>query len=196
LRWLRLLFPEDRRFADLLGRQADVVVRACGLLARQATPAEMARVESDGDAARRELVEALARTYATPLDRDDLFELSSALDDICDSAQDALLTLAVLGGGDFAHVQEMCLSIREGAEALRAAVARLPSPAAREPARRAKRCENVVGNLYRYGLELALRVQAPDRALRLREVLAELREVARAIGRAADLVADVTVKEQ
>ena len=191
-----LLFPPDRRFRPLLCRQAEVAVQACELLAAQGAPAQMARIESAGDAIRRELTEMLSRTYATPFDRDDIFQLSSALDDVADGAQDALLTLAVLGGSEYAHVQEMCVSAREGAWALHGAVEHLPDPASREPARRAKRSENVIGNLYRYGLDLALRTHPPERALRLREVMAELRDLSRAIGRAADLVADVTVKEK
>ncbi len=191
-----LLFPPERRFLPLLCRQAEVAVQACVLVAAQAAPAQMARVESEGDSVRRELTEALAATFTTPFDRDDIFALSNALDDVADVAQDALLTLAVLGGGGYAHVQEMCISAREGAWALRGAVQKLPTPASREPARRAKRCENVVGNLYRYGLDLALRTQPPEQALRLREVMAELRELSRAIGRAADMVADITVKEK
>lgn len=202
-----LLFPPDRRFRPLLRRQADVAVQACELLARTVSTAgasappsgataEMARIESAGDAVRRELTEILSRTYATPFDRDDIFAVSSALDDVADMAQDALLTLSVIGGADYAHVQEMCVSAHEGAWALRGAVEHLPTPAAREPARRAKRSENVIGNLYRYGLDLALRTHPPEQAIRLREVMGELRELSRAIGRAADVVADITVKEK
>jgi hypothetical protein len=194
--WMDWFFPADRRFGRLLARQAEVAVQACAVLAAQGTPAEMARVEAAGDALRRELGAALARTYATPFDRDDIFELSSALDDVADAAQEALSSLAVFGGGGYAHVQEMCGSLQEGARALSAAVALLPAAAAREPSRRAKRSENVVGNLYRYGLELAVRTRPAEEALRLREVLADLRELSRAIGRAADLVTDVTVKEK
>ena len=196
MRWRDLLFPSDERFRPLLLEQARIAVQACDLLAARGGPAEMARVEAAGDAARRRLAETLARTYATPWDRDDIFALSSALDDVADAAQQALLALAVFGGADFAHVQEITRSLREGASHLERAVALVPAPAAQEPARRAKRCENVTGNLYRYGLELALRSRPADEAVRLREVLSDLRVLARAIGRAAEVVADVTVKEK
>jgi hypothetical protein len=196
VRWRDLLFPSDGRFRTLLVEQARIAARACALLAARGGPAEMARVEAAGDAARRRLAETLARTYATPWDRDDIFALSSALDDVTDAAQEAALGLAVFGGAEFAHVQEITRSLREGAAHLEEAAALVPAPAAQEPARRAKRCENVTGNLYRYGLELALRTRPPDEAARLREVLSDLRALARAIGRAAEVVADVTVKEK
>jgi len=194
--WWDLFIPADRRFGPLLQRQADIAVLACAALLERVPPARMASIEAEGDALRRELTEALARTYATPFDRDDIFTLSSRLDDVVDAAQDALLAVAVFGAGEFAHVQEGCVSLDEGARALRAAVARLPAADAQEGARRAKRCDNTVGNLYRYGMDLAIRTRTVEDVLRLREVLEEVRDVALAIGRAADLVADIAVKEK
>ncbi len=196
VRWREFFFPSDRRFRPLLERQAEIAAVACGLLAEGAGPAAIARVEAAGDAARRELSVTLAHTYATPWDRDDIFELSRALDDVVDAAQEAVLGLAVFGGADFAHVQEICRSLREGAGHLRQAVALVPAPEAQDPARRAQRCENVTGNLYRYGLELAVRTRTPEQAARLREVLGSLRDLSRAVGRAAELVVDVAVKEK
>jgi len=196
MKWRDLIFPADRRFGPLLQRQGEVAVEACAALAAGVPPARMAQVEAGGDAVRRALTEALAGTYATPFDRNDIFTLSSMLDDVVDAAQDALLAKAVFGAPEFAHVQEVCVSLEEGARALRDAVALLPHAAAQERARRAKRCENTVRNLYRYGMDLAIRTRPLQDVLRLREVLSELREVALIIGRAADLVADIAVKEK
>ncbi len=196
MRWRELFFPADHRFVHLLGEQAQQAVRACALLAGRGGPADMAGVEAAGDDVRRTLCQALARTYATPFDRDDIFTLSSALDDVVDTAQDALLTVTVLGGWDYAHLEEMCRAVLEGAQALGDAVACLPRVEAQRSAQRAKRAENVAGNLCRYGMDLAFRTRPPEEALRLHEVLQAMREVARALGRAADLVADITVKEQ
>ena len=196
MKWRDLIFPADRRFGPLLQRQGEVAVEACAALAAGVPTARMAQVEAGGDAVRRALTEALAGTYATPFDRNDIFTLSSMLDDVVDAAQDALLAKAVFGAPEFAHVQEVCVSLEEGARALRDAVALLPHAAAQERARRAKRCENTVRNLYRYGMDLAIRTRPLQDVLRLREVLSELREVALIIGRAADLVADIAVKEK
>ncbi len=196
MRWRDLFIPSDHRFTDLLDRQAEIAVRACALLAAGGSPTEMAAVESAGDEARRALCQQLARTYATPFDRDDIFSLSSALDDVVDSAQDAVLTVAIVSGWEYAHLQEMAISLHEGAAALRVGVAALPGPGAQEPSRRSKRSENVVAGLWRYGMDLALRTRGAEEALRLREGLWALREVGSALGAAADIVADIAVKEQ
>ncbi len=181
---------------SFLRAQAAVAIEACDLLRRKGTPSEMAEVELQGDTVRRDLSAALAGTFATPLDRHDIFALSRYLDDVVDSAQDALLTITVIGGTWTGHAEEMSHAVAEAAESLEQAVAALPHPSAREPAHKVKRYENIVAALYRYGVDLALREQAPDQALRLREVYAALREVALAAGRAADLVSDVAVKEK
>jgi uncharacterized protein Yka (UPF0111/DUF47 family) len=196
MNWRDLFFPADRRFGPLLEQQANVAVEACAALLSRVGPAQMATIEAMGDALRRQLTEALARTYATPFDRDDIFALSSLLDDVVDAAQEALLATAVFDAQEFAHIHEGCVSLDEGARALRLAVARLPHTDAQAASRRAKRAENTVRNLYRYGMDLAIRTRAVEDVLRLREVLAEIRHVALAIGRAADLVADIAVKEK
>ncbi len=196
MRWKDLFIPADHQFGALLDRQAEIAVAACAVLAEGGTPAVIAGVEAAGDDARRALCAALARTYATPFDRDDIFSLSSALDDVVDSAQDAVLTVAIVSGWGYAHLQEMAISLQEGAVALRLAVRRLPGAGAQDGIQRSKRSENVVANLCRYGLDLALRTRPTEEALRLRESLWALRDVGRALGGAADIVADIAVKER
>ena len=192
----RLLSTEDPRFAELLAAQAATAVSACALLRERGTAAAMADLEARGDALRRDLATAIVRTYATPLDRDDLFALSGRLDDVVDAAQEALLTARVFAGPWTGHAEEMAFALFEGAEVLAKAVAALPRPPARAPARRVRKLANVVGSLYRYGVELAIRLQPPAEAMRLREIYLAFLDVARALSAAADLVSDIAVKEK
>jgi predicted phosphate transport protein (TIGR00153 family) len=200
--WRELLFPRDRTFGRLLGEQATQARRGADLLRRyeetrdSAAAGEMTTLEAEGDALRRRLVDALQETFVTPMDREDLFALSRLLDDILDTALDALLNMAVFDVRDSAHLREMTAAIAEAAAALERAVTGLAAdgPGTADAARRAKRLENEVGNLYRYGLQHALsRLPSPD-ALLAREVFASLREVGAAIGHAADLIGDILVK--
>src|SRR5205085_2674888 len=43
----------------------------------------------EGDRLTHELVDLLNRTFVTPFDRDDIFRLASALDDVCDHVDEA-----------------------------------------------------------------------------------------------------------
>jgi predicted phosphate transport protein (TIGR00153 family) len=83
---------KDRLFFELLERQAEVAVRAAeGYLsmvrdlANRASHAQsMADIEHDGDNLTHELQNRIAATFITPLDQEDLSELSHALDDVTD----------------------------------------------------------------------------------------------------------------
>jgi predicted phosphate transport protein (TIGR00153 family) len=200
--WRDLLFPRDRTFGHLLAEQATQARRGADLLRRYeqardpATAGEMTTLEAEGDALRRRLVDALQETFVTPMDREDLFALSRLLDDILDTALDALLNMAVFEVGESAHLREMTTAIAEAAAALQRAVSGLAADGreAGDAARRAKRLENEVGNLYRYGLQHALTHLPGSEGLLAREVFASLREVGAAVGRAADLIGDILVK--
>jgi uncharacterized protein Yka (UPF0111/DUF47 family) len=203
VRWRDVFIPGDRTFGRLLAEQADVARRGVQLLQRfldtrdGGLAAEMTGLEAEGDAARRRLAEALRATYATPFDREDLYELSRLIDDVLDAAQEALLTLAVFEVERRAHLAEMTAAAAEGAAALAQAVGSLTAdPAATAAAlRRVKQRENDVTNLCRYGLQLAYSVLPPDEALRVREGFGGLRAVGRALARAADRIGDILVKE-
>ena len=52
--------------------------------------------EKEADAVRRELVEDINRTFITPIDREDLFRLSSSVDDLADYAWTTVKELRIL----------------------------------------------------------------------------------------------------
>src|SRR5437870_1834894 len=50
---------------------------------------DIKELEHEGDRLTHELVDLLNRTFVTPFDRDDIFRLAGALDDICDHVDEA-----------------------------------------------------------------------------------------------------------
>ncbi len=91
---IRLLIPRDDRFYDFLERQADAACLGVEALSRISDPAVSAHEvreavqvhEHEGDKVVHEMEEALAKTFVTPLDREDLQRLSAQLDDVLDLA--------------------------------------------------------------------------------------------------------------
>ena len=90
---VRWLLPRADHFYDFVERQASVAHQAALVLARFGGPdrgsakevSEAVQVlEHEGDKIVHEMEEELARTFVTPLDREDLQKLSSELDDILD----------------------------------------------------------------------------------------------------------------
>ena len=84
------------RFVNYLLGQADAaiegaqLVRRCvaGEIGRATAAEEMRVVEHRGDQVRGELVRDLGSALVTPIDREDLFRLSRALDDVLDVLRD------------------------------------------------------------------------------------------------------------
>jgi uncharacterized protein len=91
------LLPRQENFFELFRRSADNVQVGCQLLAGLVEkgpqiPDEARRlkeIEHVGDEITHEIFAALDRSFVTPLDRDDIAHLASALDDLLDWAEDA-----------------------------------------------------------------------------------------------------------
>jgi uncharacterized protein len=50
---------------------------------------EIKDAEHEGDRVTREIVDLLNRTFVTPFDRDDIYNLAGAIDDVCDHVDEA-----------------------------------------------------------------------------------------------------------
>src|SRR5260370_27259451 len=148
----------DRRFIELLIDQADLTVRALQVVEKFGrAPSgndelvdEVKGIEREGDAKRRILIDELAHTYATPFDREDLFALSRAIDDILDAANETAVELAIYKIDPPEGLNEMAKVLVEGATHIRSAVGGLLAPPrlASEHAGRGKRSENPIHRLY------------------------------------------------
>lgn len=76
----------------MLLEQSGLTIKALTALdewARKATPdgTRLRRIEHEADACKRELREALSTAFTTPLDAEDIFELSRGLDEIVNGAK-------------------------------------------------------------------------------------------------------------
>jgi len=99
------LVPQKREFFVLYSRAAqNTVAIARDLLklldefpGNEGLRRDIKELEHEGDRLTRELVDLLNRTFVTPFDRDDMFQLASALDDICDHIDEAAGNIAGYG---------------------------------------------------------------------------------------------------
>jgi predicted phosphate transport protein (TIGR00153 family) len=128
------LVPQKREFFDLYGRASRNAVEIARLLVRllEEFPGDsellrdIKELEHEGDRLTRELVDLLNRTFVTPFDRDDMYELSSALDDICDHIDEAAGNIAGYGVTEIRPAaKEQAQVILRSTEKLREAVERI-----------------------------------------------------------------------
>ena len=88
-------FPKDDDFFALFRRQAALVRQGCDQLHEmmdrfdnlEARSKALKEVEHEGDLAAHELFERLNRTFITPIEREDIHDLGSGLDDVLDAAE-------------------------------------------------------------------------------------------------------------
>jgi predicted phosphate transport protein (TIGR00153 family) len=92
----QVFVPNDREFFDLFEEASTNIVRAADLLDQmlRAFPerAELSRdilvCEQEGDRITHDIIHRLNQTFVTPIDREDIYELASGLDDIVDFTEE------------------------------------------------------------------------------------------------------------
>ena len=93
----QIFAPQGREFFDLFEEAGGNSVRAADLLDRmlRAFPDrgdDLARdiliCEQDGDRITHDIIRRLNETFVTPIDREDIYELASALDDVVDYTEE------------------------------------------------------------------------------------------------------------
>jgi predicted phosphate transport protein (TIGR00153 family) len=127
---IRWLVPREDQFYGFLEAQVDVVDRAAqALLAfHEGEPATKVRdriqeLEHEGDRVFHDMERALAQTFVTPIDREDLHRLSAELDDIVDRMNGALRAAVLLGvERPTEPMSQLIQLIRHCADQLRSAV--------------------------------------------------------------------------
>ncbi|MGI8945736.1 MAG: DUF47 domain-containing protein [Thermoleophilaceae bacterium] len=97
MRLSSIVAPRDREFFDLFEEAAGNILRAADLLDQMLRGypekgADLARdiliCEQEGDRITHDIIRRLNETFVTPIDREDIYELASALDDIVDYTEE------------------------------------------------------------------------------------------------------------
>ncbi|MCJ7622606.1 MAG: DUF47 family protein [Anaerolineaceae bacterium] len=156
--------------------------------------------EKEADEARRILIYELNKTFITPFDREDVFALSRAIDDVLDYAYSTVAEMEILKVKPTEFMQRIASLLRDAAFELLQAVDRIEQHrgVAIEHTQRAKALENRVENIYREAL--ADLFSGPEdikhivKMLKSREVYRHLSNAADRGDEAANMIADIVVK--
>jgi uncharacterized protein len=92
----QVLVPRDRQFFDLFEEAAGNILRAAELLdemladypERSGLAREVLICEQEGDRITHDIIQRLNETFVTPIDREDIYGLASALDDVVDFTEE------------------------------------------------------------------------------------------------------------
>jgi uncharacterized protein len=92
----QLFAPKEREFFDLFEEAGANILRATDLLARMLErwpdhgqlSRDVTVCEQEGDRITHDIIQRLNSTFVTPIDREDIYALASALDDIVDYTEE------------------------------------------------------------------------------------------------------------
>ncbi len=156
--------------------------------------------EKEADEARRILIDELNKTFVTPFDREDIFALSRAIDDVLDYAYSTISEMEILKVKPTPFMQRIASVLRDAASELLQAVDRLEDHpgVASDHVQRAKALENRVEDIYREALADLFsggeEIKQVVKMLKCREVYRHLSNAADRGDEAANVIADIVVK--
>jgi len=161
LGWLRSrLLPEVPDFYALLVEHCAVTAEGAACLEalmRDSDPAqgdEVRRLEHEGDRIKARNLEILQRSFATPMDREDIYDATMAIDEILNYAKTCVRELEMLEVGPDPRMAGMAQLLTTGARALEEGFRALrhdPAVADRH-GERARKSEREMEKVYRSAL--------------------------------------------
>jgi len=129
--WFDQGLTEKNRFVRQLVQQAEKTVEGVRFLEANVEAVDDRKVAAlrglaeEASELRRILIDDLHRTFITPIDREDIFNLSHCYEDMVTYALTTLEEMAILKVGADDHIRYMVRLVREEAEELHAAIMRL-----------------------------------------------------------------------
>jgi len=192
----------ESRFFDLLSRQSSKTLEGLEALwnfAQDSTKenANLVRnIEREADELRRILIEELDSTFITPLDREDIYALSRAIDDVVDYANTTVDEMEIYEVRGDEHIKEMIHILREAARELNDAVKILKDypRIALEHAVKAKSYENTMEKAYHFALADLFKQTDTIYMLKMREIYRHLSNAADRGDEAANIISSIVMK--
>jgi predicted phosphate transport protein (TIGR00153 family) len=201
------LVPQNKQFFRLLERASDNAVGISrqlvqlldGFPSNGTNLREIKELEHEGDRLTREVVDLLNRTFVTPFDRDDIYLLAGAIDDVCDHVDEAAGNVVGYGVEQIRpKAKEQAQVILRSAEKLHEAVSRLEGFKDSSSQLHALRdLEDEGDRLNRAAVsELFTSGEDPIAVIRWKDIHEQLEEAVDACENAADVLEAILVKNR
>ncbi len=187
-------------FFELLLAQAEKTLSGCEALVHfleeRGSSEEIDRIEREADDIRRIIIDELNQTFITPIDREDIFALSAAIDDVIDHAKNSAKEMSIFEVQSNGQLRDMAAVLQTGAEQIVAAMKHLkknPNVAVTY-ALRAKRMENRMNDLYLSALKELFGGNDPRLMFCYREIYRHFNRSADRVDEAANVISNIVVK--
>jgi predicted phosphate transport protein (TIGR00153 family) len=196
------IFPKEMNFHKMLSDQATKTlegIEALGAFVQNQSQDNAKRVkeiERKADELRRVLVEELHKTFVTPMDREDIYALSRAIDDIVDYANSTVDEMEIYEVASEEHLQEMVDILSKAAREISDAVKILDTypNIAMEHAVKGKSYENAMEKAYHTALADLFKRTDTVYMLKMREIYRHLSNAADRSDEAANIICSIVMK--
>ncbi len=198
----RLFSKEKNIFFDLMFRQSEKTLEGLEALANYMedrsteNAKQVKKCEMEADDLRLMLIQELDKTFVTPLDREDIFNLSLAIDDVMDYANSTVYEMEIYEVFSDGHVKEMVNILISAGREINQAINLLENQpkVAAVHALKAKAYENTMEGAYRLALSHLFRGNDPVFMLKMREIYRHLSNAADRGDQAANIISSIVMK--
>jgi predicted phosphate transport protein (TIGR00153 family) len=196
------IFPKEKNFYKMLSDQASKTLEGIEALGEfvenqnQKNANRVKEIEKEADELRRVLVEELHKTFVVPMDREDIYALSRAIDDIVDYANSTVDEMEIYEVASDAHLREMVDILRKAALEISDSVKILEAypNIAMEHAVKAKFYENTMEKAYHSALADLFKKTDTVYMLKMREIYRHLSNAADRSDEAANIICSIVMK--
>ncbi len=152
--------------------------------------------EKEADTIRRQLVEDINRTFITPIDRDDLYRLSTSIDDLADYAWTTVKEVRIYDIQPDEHLLAMAQTLLKMADGLLICTQKLEKDHAgvAAEATRVKKLENALNVQFHQSIAELFETDDIKKILKYREIYSHMNHAADKGDFSADILLDIVVK--
>lgn len=179
---------------EFMGVNEDVVNKD---VLRHNLKIQIKQIESEGDNIRRDLLNELNKSLITPIDRQDIYTLSNTIDNILDYAYNTIEEMIIYQLYPNFYLKKMIEKISRGVNHISYAVENMftDKNLANSNVVSAKVVENEIEETYHEALAELFSNEDFHYIFKMREVYRHISNSADRISEAADLIANILIKE-
>ncbi len=206
MRWKEIFNSKESIFITLLQDGINVTSNMCNILVKYVSEEDRAQqilfeeqaseLEHDGDRIRTEILTRLNDTLITPFDREDINDLSRAIDDIADYIENSIKEISMYHIMPNEYIRDMVRTLRDAVLLLSKSIEYLKKnfSISTKLALQAKTMENKIEGIYRKGISNLTEDLEVHYLIKLREVYRHLSNAADRIDSAANRIITIAVK--
>ncbi|MFC1522143.1 DUF47 domain-containing protein [Elusimicrobiota bacterium] len=200
------LFKKRYNFFSMLEDQAKKVRESLACLIAffdnpdSAADQKVKTCEQEADQLRMKLVNALNASFITPIDREDIYNLSRAIDDVADYARTTVAEMKIFKVKPTPYLRDMALALENGTRLLVEAIALLGSSKKDKNTiisdylLKVKKTENAIERKYRQALSELFSSSDMIEILKTREIYRHMSNAADRMDQAANILGDILMK--